>query len=102
MKQTRTQRVVTKDLKTTLVVFNRIDISTGVPIIGDVEEIELSGELTKEHALTLLMQVTGAQCIIINVETRVKRYKMSVEDFIKNATSVEELKNNENEDNVIE
>lgn len=95
MKQTRTQRVVTKDLKTTLLTFNRIDTSTGVPIIGDVENIELSGELTKELAFKMLMQLTGVQCIIINIDVRVKRYKMSVEDFIKNATSVEELKNNE-------
>lgn len=102
MKQTRTQRVVTKDLKTTLVTFNRIDTSTGTPVIGGVEEIELSGELTKEHAFTMLMQVTGVQCIIINVEVRVKRYKMSVEDFIKNATSVEELRTNESEANVAE
>lgn len=102
MKQTRTQRVVTKDLKTTLVTFNRIDTSTGVPIIGDVEEIELSGELTKEHVITMLIKLTGVQCIIINIETKVKRYKMSVEDFIKNATSVEELRNNESEANVAE
>lgn len=102
MKQTRTQRVVTKDLKTTLVTFNKVDTTTGTPVIGGVADIELFGELTQEQAFTKLMELTGVQCIIINVETRVKRYKMSVEDFIKNATSVEELKNNESEANVAE
>lgn len=102
MKQTRTQRVVTKDFKTTLVTFNRIDTSTGTPVIGQVEQIELVGELTQEQAFTKLMKATGVQCIIINVETKVKRYKMSVEDFIKNVTSVEELRTNESEANVAE
>lgn len=102
MKQTRTQRVVTKDFKTTLVTFNKIDILTGTPVIGQVEQIELVGELTQEQAFTKLMKATGVQCIVISTDVQIKRYKMPVEDFIKNATSVEELKNNENEDNVIE
>ena len=102
MKQTRTQRVVTKDFKTTLVTFNKIDTSTGTPIIGGVGDIELLGELTQEQAFTKLMKVTGVQCIIINVEVRLKRYKMSVEDFIKNATSVEEIRTNKSEANVAE
>lgn len=102
MKQTRTQRVVTKELKTTLVTFNRIDTSTGAPIIGGVEEIELLGELTQEQAFTKLMKFTGVQCIVISTDVQIKRYKMTVEDFIKNAISVEEIKNNENEANVAE
>lgn len=102
MKQKRTQRVVTKDLKTTLVTFNKIDTTTGTPIIGEVESIELFGELTQEQAFSTLLNLTGVQCIVISTEVQIKRYKISVEDFIKNATSVEEIKNNENEDNVIE
>jgi hypothetical protein len=92
------RKFMTKEVAVTKAMVGMVGLDENMlPVVTDVEHIEMLGELDKTKAGKKLAKM-GITKTLFNVTTETRTYKMEVSEFIKVATLVTESDNVDEED----
>jgi hypothetical protein len=85
------RKEITRKIVTSKVYAFSLEIEEGKPITKELEPLTFAGRLTESVALRRVTKFYGKSnsIKIAKIETSEDTYKISVEDFIRNATKVE-------------
>lgn len=82
------RRYTTKEVTFTRFDVAKIVVDNGTPFVEQLPEEVLIGNITEERALKIMKEKYGEGIKIYNIETYKRKFKMSIYDFIMNATEV--------------
>lgn len=88
---------ITRTITSTKIHGCKVKIENGTPVAEPVEPITVYGEVTEDQAQRKMDKAYGknGKVVVSKIETEEKLYEISVEDFVKHATVVEENKKEE-------
>lgn len=85
------QKIV-RTMTTTTISACKTDMVNGSPVVTNLDPVSALGNLNYEKAMKALRKIHGktTALTIIKLETATAKYEISVDDFFKHATKIEE------------
>jgi hypothetical protein len=77
------RRLMTKEVTSTTVKVARIDVTSGKPVVVELEPVILLGNVDSEKAQKVVAKQHGNGVTVLGVESVTDVYEMEVSEFIK-------------------